>query len=211
MTIDEQIEFFFAPPVPEQVGLERSSLHQNRREIQDVFVRNAYAEDDVLKRPSEERHALFATVMVIGAGIDLLAKFYRGSDKNGEVGERIIDFLQRYMFNGKPDGKVLARIVYEGLRSPMMHSFTLRSKKHSVKLVSHMPELQGKAVWKYKSKPTAYLVSVEGLFSDYIRALNAYRTDLLTNMNLRTKFALMMPQYGYIRMSDVFPDVNDLE
>ena len=48
MTVQEQIEWFFAPPDPQQAGCAKNSLHQNRREIQDAFVRTAIPENQVL-------------------------------------------------------------------------------------------------------------------------------------------------------------------
>jgi hypothetical protein len=213
MTPDEQIGWFFAPPYPEQEGLERSSLHQNRREIQDAFIRKAIPEDQVLPLGPDERHALFATCMVIGSGIDLLAKFYAGSDSTapGGVTNRFLNFLERFMFSGFQDSRDLARIVYEGVRNPIVHSFTLHSKRRRVKLVSRIVELESKAVWRFKSKPTEYLVSVEGLFTDYVKALNAYQAELWGSPDLRAKFAGMLPDYGYIRMSDKPIDLTDLE
>ena len=60
MTIREQIDFFFAPPLPMQSGESLSTLHLNRREVQDCLI---------------------------AAGIDLLAKFYAGSDRSGKEAE----------------------------------------------------------------------------------------------------------------------------
>jgi hypothetical protein len=82
MTLQEQIDFFFAPPLPMQTGSASSTLHLNRREVQDCLIGDVVAEDKVLSDP-RPRHRLFATVMVIASGVDLLAKFYAGSDKSG--------------------------------------------------------------------------------------------------------------------------------
>jgi hypothetical protein len=210
MTVQERIEWFFTPPDPEQVGLERSSLHQNRREVQDVFIRDVVLEDQVLNRDPEGRHALFATCMAISAGIDLLSKFYVGKG-NAKVIDRFVPFLERYMFAGLRDAHDRAMILYEGVRCPVVHSFTLHATGYKVKLVSHVPELQVKSVWRFKSKPTEYLVSVEGLFTDYVKALNAHKAELLTTPDLQVNFQRILPDYGYIRMSDKPVDVTDLE
>jgi hypothetical protein len=209
MTLQEQIEWFFAPPDPEQSGLERSSLHQNRREIQDAFIRRALPEDQVLPLGPDARHALFATCMVIGAGIDLLSKFWKGEDGPGS-GKRFKDFLKEYMFKGAPNADTLAEVIYEGVRCPMVHSFTLFQKKHKLSVASHEEALESKAVWRFKSKP-AYVVSVEGLFTGFVHALNAYKAELLTSAELQARFQKMLPDYGYIRMSDQPLNLAELE
>src|SRR5262245_24325897 len=91
----------FASPHAVQSGFV-STLYLNRREVQDCILGDVIAEDAVAADP--RRHRLFATVMVISAGIDLLAKFYAGSDKSGGpggVGDRIVGFAERFMFTGK--------------------------------------------------------------------------------------------------------------
>ena len=74
-TRQEQIDFFFAQPFPKQPGPFFSSLHLARQEMQDCLIGTVVAEDAILVYPGK-RHRLFATVMVIMSGIDLLAQFY---------------------------------------------------------------------------------------------------------------------------------------
>lgn len=200
MAVRDDIERFFAPPHPQQGGFAKSSLHQNRREVQGVFIRRAIAESQVLKQDPKGRHSLFATCMVIGAGIDLLSKFHAGGDKGG-VGVRFKTFLEQYMFKGRADAADRAAVVYEGVRCPMVHSFTLHSKKHHVSVVSHVPELERQSVWRSKKNRNDFMVSVEGLFADYVKAIRAYKRDLLKRPDLQKNFAAVLPDYGYIRMS----------
>jgi hypothetical protein len=96
----DQIDFFFAPPLPMQTGSPVITLHLNRREVQDCLLGDVIPEDRVLADP--RRHRLFATAMVILAGIDLLAKFYAGSDATDQVGQRIVRFAERFSFSGQP-------------------------------------------------------------------------------------------------------------
>jgi hypothetical protein len=61
--------------------------------------------------------------MGIFAGIDLLAKFYKGTDK-GEVGKRFRLFTRKYF---DTSGNAEAVAIYQ-LRNAMMHSFGLYSR-----------------------------------------------------------------------------------
>lgn len=129
MTLKEQIEFFFAPPLPPQLGSSKSTLHLNRQEAQDCLIGTVVPEADVVS-DSRRRHRLFATAMVIAAGIDRLGKFYAGTDKSGGkmgVGDRIIEFAERFMFTGQPSARTFAEVLYYGCRNPMLHAFTLPS------------------------------------------------------------------------------------
>jgi hypothetical protein len=83
MTTGEKIDLFFKNPVIEPDGPTQGVLYLLRREVQDCFIGKVVPEDQVIAESQKNRHRLFATVMVIMAGIDLLAKFYAGSDETG--------------------------------------------------------------------------------------------------------------------------------
>jgi hypothetical protein len=158
------------------------------------------AEDAVVADP--RRHRLFATVMVIVAGIDLLAKFYAGSDKSGGrggVGDRIVGFAERFMFAGKPKARELGEVLYEGCRNPMLHSFTLHSAKYRMSLTVG-PALSSGAIWRAQGAADTFVVSVEGLYVAYITAIRSYEAELRRDIDLQAKFALMFPSYGGIPM-----------
>ena len=96
MTLQEQIDFFFAPPLPRQTGVSRSPLHLARQEMQDCLIGTLVAED-AISAHSGDPHRLFATVMVIMSGIDLLAKFHAGSESAG-VHHRFTAFVSAFIF-----------------------------------------------------------------------------------------------------------------
>jgi hypothetical protein len=198
MTLSEQIDFFFAPPLPEQGGSLKSILHLNRREVQDCLLGDVIAEDQVVS--DSRNHRLFATVMVIAAGIDLLGKFYAGSDKiggPGGVGDRIIDFAERFMFAEQPIAHELAEVFYFGCRNPMLHSFTPHNDRFRITLTNELPS---GAIWRATAPDgsIAYVVSVRGLYKAFIDAINRYRVELDKDPDLQAKFAAMFPDYGSI-------------
>src|SRR4030095_1470037 len=158
MTLEEQIDFFFAGPDPEQTGDLRSTLHLVRREVQDCLIGKVVDESQVVTVAREESHRLFATMMVLMAGVDLLAKMYAGSDKKGEVRRRFIEFSQRYVVQGGSDVDERARALYLGLRNPLMHSFTVRSEEYQLHLV--LFQASREPVWLRKSNATQVIVSI---------------------------------------------------
>jgi hypothetical protein len=197
MTLPEQIDFFFAPPLVQQSGFV-SSLYLNRREVQDCLLGDVIDEDAVGTDP--RRHRLFATVMVISAGIDLLAKFYAGSDKSGGpggVGDRIVGFAERFMFSGKPKARELAEVIHQGCRNPMLHSFTLHSAKYRMALTVGSALSSG-AIWCAPGSPDTFVINVEGLYVAYIGAIRSYEAELRARSDLQADFALMFPAYGGI-------------
>ena len=124
----EEIEFFFAPPDPPfQGGKTRSVLYLLRSDIIDIWwgkrclrpKEAGLTADDF----SSLQGPLFPPTLTIFAGIDLLAKFYAGSDQ-GRVGTRFKEFLK---YGGI--GKVCAeRKAIWSVRNSLMHSFGLYDK-----------------------------------------------------------------------------------
>ena len=112
MAVQEQIDFFFTNPLDWQAGPERSTLWLVRREVQDVFICEVVPEDAVLKVDPKRRRRLFATTMVMLSAVDLLAKFYAGSDEIGGVGDRIKKFAEDFIFAGMPEATRYAEVLY---------------------------------------------------------------------------------------------------
>lgn len=198
MTLDEQIAFFFAPPNPEQTDHTRSTLHLLRREIQDCLIGKVVDEDRVIGEARDERHRLFATTMVLVSGIDLLAKFYAGSDDSGRgnIEGRVVSFAKRYLFGDEHSSGELAVALHVGFRNPISHSFTLHSKTHRMTLISD--GMAEGAVWRAKGQPNTFVVSLEGLFVAFIKAIGAYEADLRASADLQAKFEVVFDDYGSI-------------
>jgi hypothetical protein len=113
MNLEEKIAFFFTPPARITELGTFSSLFMLRREAQDCLIGTVIDEDAVIMEAMRGEHRLFATLMVVAAGVDLLAKFYVGSDDIGGVGARIKNFAARYNVRGrKEDPARSAEILY---------------------------------------------------------------------------------------------------
>lgn len=194
MTPQEQIDFFFAPPLPEQTGTPRSPLHLVRREMQDCLINTVVAEDAIIAYPGE-RHRLFATVMVIMSGIDLLAKFHAGDDANGRVHDRFTAFVSAFMFNGNQSADEYPDVLYYGCRNPLLHSFNVHQKKYVITVVD---KLSGTPVWRIKGHPNGFVISVDGLAHAFVKAVHAYEAAVRAKADLRAKFTAMFPNYGSI-------------
>jgi hypothetical protein len=204
MTIDEKLAMFFQDPTVNPHGRDQGVLYLLRREIQDCMLRKVVPEDQVVTEAQKNRHALFATVMVMAAGVDLLAKFYAGNDDTGGVRARLEAFTRNYMFSTAVDPRELADVFYFGLRNPLVHSFCAYNDKFKMGLLSGDPRMQNGAIWKVRSAAKTYAVSVEGLFVSFVAAVQSYRRDLDTDATLRSNFEKMFENYGSIPMLTAF-------
>jgi hypothetical protein len=142
---------------------------------------------------SKGEYRLFATMMVTMAGLDLLAKFWAGSDEIGKVGERIKGFAERYIFANAKDPKRSDEILYQAIRNPLLHSFTLYDKKLQIWLLNRQP---GFDIIENPQKAGHVLISVEGIYLAFIRGLKAYEAELVGSADLKTKFEAMYELYG---------------
>jgi hypothetical protein len=192
MTVLEKINFFFAPPLPMQADGLVSPLHLARRESQSCFLDDVIPEDRLSDNQRPPRR-LFATMMVLMAGIDLLAKFHAGSDDIGKVGDRMKAFVSTFLFAGDPRAVEFADVLYIGCRNPLLHSFTLHQKKYLVALVLRGGTL---AIWRTRGNPEVYMIDVEGLFHAFFKAVAAYEAVLRIDPDLQQNFEKMFESYG---------------
>lgn len=193
MTRDEKVAFFFKPPAPITELGTLSSLFMLRREAQDCLIGKVIDEDAVIDEAMRGEHRLFATLMVVMAGVDLLAKFYAGSDDIGGVGARIKGFAARYMFPNAADPARSAEILYQGIRNPLLHSFTLYDRKLEIWLVNRQPQFD---IFENPEKPGHVLISIEGVYLAFVRGLKAYHAELVNSADLLGKFESMYEKYG---------------
>jgi hypothetical protein len=199
-TLEEQIDFFLAPPLPMQSGDLLSSLHLVRREIQDCLIGDVVAENLVVA--DGRRYRLFATTMMILTGIDLLAKFYDGADNIGSSGRRFQAFAEQFLFQGHPRASQAAEVLYCGYRNPLIHSFTLHSKRYQIALVGGTPTSD--VLWLDRGTSESFMLSVEGLFTAFVRAVRAYDDALRGSMDLQAKFRFLFHRYGYVGVQRIF-------
>lgn len=201
LTVDQQIAFFFAPPVPEQPEGIQSRLYLLRREAQDCLVGDPLFanEYDALAVPERHRR-IFATCLVIWAGLDLLAKFYGGSDTQNESGSRFKKYVEENLLelSGLPEhlAALAPEILYVGLRNPMVHSFGLNPRKA---LNVHLSTGNtGYFLIAVPNTPDTYVVSVGGLYKAFLDSIKTYQRRLLIEAPRREAFRRMFPSYGAI-------------
>jgi len=197
MTLDEKIAFWFRPPEPikepKDLGT-MSSLFMLRREIQFCLIGDLTNEDSVIEvAMSRGEYRLFASMMVTMAGVDLLAKFWAGSDEIGGVGARIKCFAERYMFTNAKDPKRSGEILYQAIRNPLLHSFTLYDRVLQIWLLNRQPQFD---IIENPERPGHVLISIEGIYLAFIRGLRAYQEELIRSDDLRAKFERMYERYG---------------
>jgi hypothetical protein len=128
--------------------------------------------------------------MAILAGIDLLGKFFAGSDEVRKVGDRFINFVKEYFENISSTD---AEIIYQ-LRNALLHSFGLYSKDKNGKIYNftliqnHLPLVQ------YVNND--YLVDVWTFYIMFESAVKKYSEDVRKNKSLQCKFESMFSKYG---------------
>jgi hypothetical protein len=126
----DRVEFFFREPQQgDAPGDVQSTLYLLRKEIQDCLIGRLVSENRVVEQP--DRYRLFASAMVIFAGIDLLAKFTSTGGTEG----RFTDYLVRFALDPVRDlgfasiqlprpVAIQASRIYD-FRNALMHSFGL--------------------------------------------------------------------------------------
>jgi hypothetical protein len=196
MTLQEEVDFFFAPPLPKQSGLSVSTLHLVRQEMQDCLIGTVVAEDAILTYPGD-RHRLFATVMVIMSGIDLLAKFYAGNDEKGGVYARFTAFVAAFMFAGDPSATDYPDVLYYGCRNPLLHSFTFHQHDYRIAVVSWLSP-SGGPVRRSEYEPDGFIISVETLVQAFVKMVCAYEAAVRTKVDVQNNFTKMFPTYGSV-------------
>ncbi|MCC7178927.1 MAG: hypothetical protein IT177_11110 [Acidobacteria bacterium] len=209
-TTDQRIAAFFAPPVPPQLDGQVSVLHLLRREIQDCLIGEVTPENQTLSRP--ERRRLFATAILLVAGVDLLAKFYEGTDNNGGTGRRFKAFATRFILKGFGNAAILSEVLWVGCRNPLLHSFGIHNELYNIIVVRRIgaaPQGKPEPVLSKSLDGKSYALSVEGLFEAFCRTVAEYRDLLRDNQDLRRKFDLMFPKYGQISVGAVTIEVTD--
>ena len=202
MTLDEEIDFFFAPPLPPQTAGVQSPLHLVRRELQDCLTGTVVPEHLFLADRGD-RHRLFATVMVIMSGIDLLAKFYAGSDASGQVGVRFTRFAGAFIFKGYLAPEEYADVLYYGCRNPVTHSFNVRQQKYKIFIADGPRDV---AVLRARNEPGCFVVCVEGLALAFIAAVREYETLVRNDTSARYAFSTMFFNYGSIGVQSIVVD-----
>jgi len=181
--LTQQISKFFEDPAVEHLPpYQYSVLYLLRRDI-------AYCMGD---DPSSVK-ALFPGVMGILAGIDLLAKFYAGSDTQS-VGRRFRRFVRQYF---GPLSSREQEILYQ-LRNALMHSFGLYAYDGRRKRSYRFELCDGSGPLLVPAADDWFRIHIRTLYELFEGAIAAYREDLQQDGALQDHFEAMFPRYGWI-------------
>jgi hypothetical protein len=194
-SLPEQIDFFFAAPLPVLTSWQQSPLYLMRREMQDCLIGTVVEEDAILAYTGK-RHRLFATVMVIMSGIDLLAKFHAGSDEKGEVHDRFTAFVAAFMFDGRPSAADYPDVLYYGCRNPVLHSFSFHQEDYRINVIDRWPHSEGPV--RHGHGDRHFVINVEALVQAFVKTVRGYEAAVRRRGDLQEKFTKMFPTYGSI-------------
>lgn len=183
-SINEEIESFFSDPKIYEPKTSYGTLYLLRRDA-----------NYCIKGPAQ-----WAGAMVILAGIDLLGTFYDGDDDFKKVGKRFKAYFKKYI------DKDNAEIIYQ-LRNSLLHSFGLYSKNDkSHKIYQFHVCAANKELVQYYSEKTdvsnkeykiiSCVIDLIKLRNEFDESIKKYKSDLMINDNLRTKFHKMFNIYG---------------
>lgn len=198
------IELFFLSPATPDPGVgstNYSSLYLLRRDVNFCFgIDHATGE----RRPGAGA-ALFPGTMTIMAGIDLLAKCWRGDDAIDGARRRFKDFLKTY-FGLNAGDKVLAEehaeSIYQ-LRNGLLHAFGLFSRGRSRREYKFiLTEDQQQLIRTvHRSAMVSHVwIDLRVLRQRFEEAIDLYRRDLSRDADLRSKFIPMFKRYGVLHV-----------
>ncbi|MBU2857062.1 hypothetical protein HF289_09340 [Acidithiobacillus ferrooxidans] len=180
--------FFKDPKTPKRIPNDFSVLYLLRR---DVYQCMGIDPNTGCKTGNQ---AIWPGVMAILAGIDLLGKFYAGSDDIGQAGPRFRDYIKKY-FNGI--GPQDHETIYQ-LRNALLHSFGLYSKYRNN--VYRFILDQNLSSFITHTPPDKYIIDVRKLHCKFEESIDLYYTDLKNNQNLQNNLNAIFPNYGKIHI-----------
>jgi elongation factor P--beta-lysine ligase len=144
--------------------------------------------------------------MAILAGIDLLAKYYIGSDR-GNVGERFRTFFTKYF---KPLSPMDEEIIYQ-LRNALLHAFGLYSER-SLSDVNQGDQVE---IYRFRlyfsniftASPfiestghESYSIDVAELHRRFETAVTRFQGHVEADQPLQDNFRAMFKKYGAIHI-----------
>jgi hypothetical protein len=131
------------------------------------------------------------------AGIDLMAKFFAGSD-TGSVGPRFRTFMGQFFTGLSPAD---AETIYQ-LRNAIMHSFGFysRDKKTGREYRFQLFDGRKSGPLVHHLKAEYYRVDVIAFHDAFERAVNKFATAIDGDSALQSKFTAMFLNYGWMQI-----------
>jgi hypothetical protein len=132
--------------------------------------------------------------MAILAGIDLVAKFYKGDDTVGQVGPRFRSYVSDN-FHGIEQGD--EETIYQ-LRNALLHSFGLYSQTRSQIYRFRLSATKAPLVHNFQGD--FFQLDLLTLHEIFEKSLEKYSDDLNNEQMLQINFLRMFPNYGAIHI-----------
>ena len=187
--------FFESPNIRREPPCDYGVLHLLRR---DIFLCLGW---DPVSQVKTSHFTLWPGGMAILAGIDLLAKFFKGDDSIGQVGQRFRDYITKYfqpISSGDEEG------IYQ-LRNALLHSFGLYSKNKSSAYRFVLSANNAQLIKPLDSD--IYRIDLVTLHQKFEASLEKYTNDLNADVVLQTNFLNMFTNYGAVQVrQEILPN-----
>jgi hypothetical protein len=188
---------FFRPPtdaIPPSGVV--SPLYLLRREIQDCLIGKVIDESRVREEP--QRHRLFASTMVIFAGIDLLGKF---AFPELAMRERFCSFISTYGTTPlTPIGDAEAKAILR-YRNGLMHQFGLEVENVDGVLFPMFMFQDDKPAPVIQRGEAGWQLSIDDLYVMFVGSIERYRDALRRSPSMMVSFLTAYRDYGRIQIS----------
>lgn len=192
-TVEEKIKFFFRRP-NDAPDTDRESIFSTlfllRRDVYTCFRINP---NDLESKLTNE--AIWPGVMGILAGVDLLAKFSKGRDEVGKVGDRFKAYIKTYMDLPSEDQET----IYQ-LRNSLLHSFGLYSKKNKSVYRFSLNRSEETLV---KQKGEQHVINIILLHQIFEESISVYHSKLEADEELQANFERMYPNYSGVEIKKI--------
>lgn len=188
-TFDRKMEFFFQDPNIYLEVNKSSILHLLRR---DVYSCMGYTKvndkDHKLIKDDNINPIIWPGAMAVLAGIDLLSKFYAGSDNQGHVGSRFKTYCEKYIDSDN------AEVIYQ-LRNSLLHSFGLFSKTKTATYYFQVSSCRSELVTLLPNIRPNYNIDLCTLWDKFEQSIEKYKEDIEKDDSLKKNFLKMFDLY----------------
>ncbi len=177
MTPQDESLFFTDPQVEPSIPGDFSTLYLLRRDAKSCL----------------EHGIQWPGAMCVMAGIDLLGKFFDGSDSVAGSSKRFRTFAGKYLHLSASAPEALYQ-----LRNALLHSFGLFSAAKTRNYQFQLRAEGGLAPIVEHLAKGIVKIDLLCLYHGFDAAVSEYRNDLRTTTNLQNSFDGMFPRYGKI-------------
>ena len=178
--------FFESPRINRTPPADYGVLHLLRR---DICLCLGW---DPVTQTQTNHHTLWPGGMAILAGIDLVAKYLKGDDTIGQVGQRFRDYIAKYF---QPISAGDEETIYQ-LRNALLHSFGLYSQTKTK--TYHFVLSANKSILVQSLGQDIYQIDLRTLHEKFEDSLRKYASDLNADATLQSNFQKMFVNYGAI-------------